>query len=61
MGATEREGYVFETEYSVIQQKGAVHVYKKGHFISELPFQFEGNQPSSEQIENVIDQYLRIK
>ncbi|MDQ0226378.1 YbxH family protein [Metabacillus niabensis] len=57
MGAIERSGYRFEPEYSVIEQNGAIHVYKKGTFIEELPFTFSGQAPNLGEIEKLIDQY----
>ena len=40
MGAIEKNGYRFEPEYSVIEQNGAIHVYKNGEFIEEVHFTF---------------------
>ncbi|MEH7442087.1 YbxH family protein [Bacillus sp. JJ1122] len=57
MGAVERNGYVFEPEYSVISQNGAIHVYHKGQFIEEIKFSYQGNFPELDQIENLIDMY----
>jgi hypothetical protein len=57
MGAIERRGYVFEPEYSVINQAGAIHVYQKGDFIEEIKFSFEGQGPDFDQIEKLIDEY----
>lgn len=58
MGAIEQNGYVFETEYSVMLQKGAIHVSKNGEYIKEIPFSFSGNQPDSTQIEKLIENFL---
>ncbi|NKE04315.1 MULTISPECIES: YbxH family protein [Mesobacillus] len=57
MGAIERSGYVFEPEYSVISQDGAIHVYHKGEFIEEIKFTFNGQGPELDQIEKLIDEY----
>lgn len=57
MGATERNGYRFEPEYSVIGQDGAVHVYQNGEFIEEVKFTFTGKYPGPGQIEDIIDEY----
>jgi hypothetical protein len=57
MGAIERSGYVFEPEYSVINQDGAIHVYHKGEFIEEIKFSFEGEGPELERLEKLIDEY----
>jgi hypothetical protein len=57
MGAIERSGYVFEPEYSVINQDGAIHVYHKGEFIEEIKFSFEGEGPELSQLEKLIDEY----
>ena len=57
MGAIERSGYVFEPEYSVINQDGAIHVYHKGEFIEEIKFSFVGERPELDQIENLIDEF----
>lgn len=57
MGVVERNGYVFEPEYSVISQNGAIHVYHKGQFIEEIKFSYQGNFPELDQIENLIDMY----
>lgn len=58
MGAIDREGYRFETEYSVISQKGAIHVYHDGEFIKELTFSFTGEQPEPALIEDVVDEFF---
>ena len=58
MGAIQKDGYTFGVEYSVMLQKGAVHVYKDGSFIKELPFEFSGKDPNPEQIEAVVDSFL---
>ncbi|MGV3488525.1 MAG: DUF5370 family protein [Tuberibacillus sp.] len=58
MGAIQKNGYTFGVEYSVMLQKGAVHVYKDGIFIKELPFEFCGRDPDPEQIEAVVDSFL---
>jgi hypothetical protein len=57
MGAVERNGYVFEPEFSVIEKNGAIHVYHKGEFIEEVRFSFSGNHPELDQIEGLIDEY----
>ena len=57
MGAIERSGYVFEPEYSVISQDGAIHVYQKGEFVEEIKFTFSGQGPELDQIEKLIDEY----
>ncbi|WP_323744656.1 DUF5370 family protein [Thermaerobacillus caldiproteolyticus] len=44
MGAVERDGYIFDIEYSVIQQKGEILVYQKGTLIDELSFSFNGKK-----------------
>jgi hypothetical protein len=59
MGAIERNGYIFEPEYSVTYQKGAIHVYFRGTFVEEIPFTFSGIKPSDEQIELLIDEYFQ--
>ncbi|MGX1825949.1 DUF5370 family protein, partial [Heyndrickxia sporothermodurans] len=40
MGAIERNGYVFEPEFSVVNQDGAIHFYKNGQFIEEIVLEF---------------------
>jgi hypothetical protein len=57
MGAIERSGYRFEPEYSVIEQNGAIHVYKNGEFIEEVHFTFSGKSPELSQIEQLVDDY----
>lgn len=57
MGAVERNGYVFEPEFSVINQKGAIHVYHHGKFIEEIQFNFKGEYPEIDFLENIIDKY----
>ena len=59
MGAIDREGYRFETEYSVINQKGAIHVYRDGEFMKELLFTFSGEQPDPSLIEDVVDEFFQ--
>jgi hypothetical protein len=59
MGAIERNGYIFEPEYSVTYQKGAIHVYCNGEFVEEIPFTFTGTKPSDEQIESLINEYFQ--
>lgn len=58
MGAIDRDGYRFETEYSVITQQGALHVYQNGEFVKEISFSFKGEQPEPEQIENLVDEFF---
>lgn len=58
MGAIEQNGYVFETEYSVMLQKGAIHVSKNGEFIKEIDFTFSGNQPDPKQIEELVQDFF---
>ena len=57
MGAIERNGFRFEPEYSVIQQNGAIHVYKNGKFVEEVNFSFTGKYPDFNQIEELINNY----
>ncbi|WP_156291916.1 YbxH family protein [Oceanobacillus salinisoli] len=57
MGAIERNGYRFEPEYSVIEQNGAIHVYKQGEFVEEIKFTFSGKFPELDQIERMVDEY----
>lgn len=57
MGAVDRNGYRFEPEYSVIEQNGAIHVYHQGEFIGEIKYNFSGEFPEMDQIEQLIDQY----
>lgn len=57
MGAIERNGLRFEPEFSVISQKGAIHVYKRGEFIEEIPFTFYGKFPEHDKIEEIVDKY----
>lgn len=59
MGAIQRDGYVFEVEYSVSHQNAAVHVYKDGEFLKELPFSFIGSKPDEEQIQKQIERFLQ--
>lgn len=58
MGAMERDGYIFDIEYSVIHQKGALHVYRDGVLVDELTFTFAGEKPNEQQIETLIDDYM---
>jgi hypothetical protein len=58
MGAIEQGGYRFQTEYSVLLQKGGLHVYKDGEFLEEIEFTFEGNGPHPEQLEQLVNDYL---
>jgi hypothetical protein len=61
MGAIERNGYIFEMEYSEITKKGALHVYLNGECIEEMPFHYNENVPSHSKVEKLIDQYLENK
>ncbi|MCH1623975.1 YbxH family protein [Fredinandcohnia quinoae] len=58
MGAIDQNGYRFEPEYSVVSQKGAIHVYQKGDFVKEIPFTFTGEQPHPDQIENLVNNFF---
>lgn len=60
MGAIERDGYIFEVEFSQISKKAAIHVTKSGQFVSELTLPFKGIEPTQEQIEEKIEQYLEM-
>lgn len=57
MGAIERSGYRFEPEFSVINQKGAIHVSRNGEFVEEILFEFNGKFPANDQIEELVDTY----
>ncbi|QQZ11204.1 YbxH family protein [Heyndrickxia vini] len=57
MGAIERNGFVFEPEFSVVNQDGAIHVYKNGQFIEEIQFDFTGEFPDHNQIEELVNHY----
>lgn len=57
MGAIERNGFVFEPEFSVIHQDGAIHVYKDGEFVEEIKFDFSGKYPEHNQIEELVNHY----
>jgi hypothetical protein len=57
MGAIERNGFRFVPEYSVSHQNGAIHVYNRDRLIEEIKFQFSGDFPELDQIENLVDQY----
>ena len=58
MGAIEQGGYRFEVEYSVLLQRGGLHVYKDGEFIQEIEFSFEGENPNPEQLESLVNSFL---
>ncbi|WP_079509058.1 YbxH family protein [Mesobacillus jeotgali] len=57
MGAIERSGFIFEPEYSVINQNGAIHVYHQGKLVEELKFSFDGDAPDPSFTERLIDHY----
>jgi hypothetical protein len=57
MGAIEKNGFVFESEFSVINQKGAIHVYKNGSFLEEIEFEFSGKYPEHNMIEELVTHY----
>ncbi|MED2942875.1 YbxH family protein [Bacillus swezeyi] len=57
MGAIERNGYTFEPEYSVTRQNGAIHVYRRGQFVEEIPFEFYGEIPEHDLIEELVNHY----
>lgn len=57
MGAIERNGYRFEPEFSVIDKNGAIHVTKNGKFIEEVHFDFTGEFPEHNQIEELVNHY----
>ncbi|OMI26166.1 hypothetical protein BTA31_15175 [Bacillus haynesii] len=57
MGAIERNGYTFEPEYSVTRQNGAIHVYRRGRFVEEIQFEFHGEFPEHDLIEELVNHY----
>ncbi|MEJ9212104.1 YbxH family protein [Bacillus smithii] len=59
MGAIERNGYRFVPEFSVTYQKGAVHVYRNGKYLDEIKFDFSGEYPDVDQIEELVEQYCK--
>lgn len=61
MGAIERNHYSFQPEYSMINKKGAIHVYHKGDFVEEIPFQFHEKYPDHDEIEKMVDHYCTEK
>lgn len=58
MGAIQKNGYTFDVEYSVMLQRGAIHVYQNGEFLHEMPFSFQGQDPDPEEIERLVDTFL---
>ncbi|MFD1851475.1 YbxH family protein [Oceanobacillus bengalensis] len=61
MGAIERGGYRFEPEYSVIEQNGAIHIYKQGEFVEEVRFSFSGKFPEPGQIDEIVEDYCESR
>lgn len=59
MGAIERSGYRFIPEFSVIRQNGAIHVYNHDDFIEEIYFEFIGQFPELDKIEDLVDEYCQ--
>ncbi|TLS38971.1 DUF5370 family protein [Pseudalkalibacillus caeni] len=59
MGAIEREGYIFEIEHDTIHRTGALHIYCNGDFVDEITFDYTGNEPNEEKLEELIDDYLK--
>ncbi|EDL65868.1 YbxH family protein [Bacillus sp. SG-1] len=57
MGAIEKDGFVFEPEFSLINQEGAIHVYKNGTFLEEIKFEFSGKIPEHNMIEELVSHY----
>ncbi|MEH7178147.1 YbxH family protein [Neobacillus vireti] len=62
MGAIERNGFRFVPEFSVSHQNGAIHVYNnKERFIEEIKFEFSGDFPELNQIEDLVNDYCKQK
>lgn len=59
VGAIERDGLLFIPEFNVINQDGAIHVYKQGEFVEELRFNFSGNLPEEGKIEELVNAYCQ--
>ncbi|MED3623442.1 YbxH family protein [Neobacillus thermocopriae] len=59
MGAIQYNGYRFVPEYSVIQKKGVIHVYNGDQFIEDIHFDFLGNFPEHDQIEELVNHYCK--
>ena len=57
MGAIERNGYQFKPEFSIVSQDGAIHVYKQGEFLEEIQFEFSGDYPEHDLIEELVNHY----
>ncbi|ARV47506.1 hypothetical protein BCV50_11575 [Bacillus subtilis] len=57
MGAIERSGYTFQPEFSVVHQNGAIHVYHHGEFVEEIEFEFNGEYPDHDLIEELVNHY----
>lgn len=57
LGAIERSGYTFQPEFSVVRQNGAVHVYRHGEFVEEIEFEFNGDYPDRDLIEELVNHY----
>lgn len=57
MGAIERNGYQFMPEFSVINQDGAIHVFREGKFLEEIQFEFSGEFPEHNLIEELVNHY----
>lgn len=58
MGAIQRNGYEFQTEFSQISKTVAIHVYKNGKFIKEMTLPFKGEQPDGDLIEEKIEEFF---
>jgi len=61
MGAIKHNGYTFEPEFSVVSQTGAIHVYHGEKFIEEIRFEFNGDYPQHDLIEELVNHYLHEK
>lgn len=57
LGAIERSGYMFQPEFSVVRQNGAIHVYHHGEFVEEIEFEFNGDYPDHDLIEELVNHY----
>lgn len=57
MGAIRINEYTFEPEFSVINQTGAIHVYYREKFVEEIKFEFNGEYPEHDYIEELVNHY----
>jgi hypothetical protein len=58
MNKIEKDGYVFESSYSSLNNSGLLHISRNGASVRELHFPCESTEPTKQEIEHAIHTFF---